>query len=607
MKKALVMILTLTIMLSCTAPVFFCASPTLFFDSSVQVLDSSVQVLDSGAYKPLPITIALKQSFEGYGIFVTLPDMSEDMTSIIPCYSFDDIDYTAEDYNALLVDLSQKTQQCFWSMESPLLEYLAGKKDKFYIKLKITYQNGIESMTQSACISRSLEEQQLPADCNLAAWYDTPIRTIQYNPLKIFGQYHFTVPANATPAELAALLPAQVPVELQITQNRQKLHNELVKYYVEWPTDISLSGATTKIAAVKLTPPQEIKVSIGEKTYSIKKTESIHFDGPELFVSFHAVDKNTKSTLLLDETTNGLRATLPLKPTGAKEILPEYSVDGGKSWVSTQDILHSSPLTSYPPRFESYTAPILDCTKAPMKDYCDKKISGFLVRLKINGGAFDGLTEPAKWPADYVYTPPRDDTNDDGGTGNNGNIGAGGGESNSGGQRPSLPQENNTSTLPPNEITVNNGDITPLNDLMVVHTEKPSALNTPPNKNHKNISLPQQEKTITFNTTEPAAGNPQETDDKNNSTNLQQDTSGMPAKPAKEEALQQAPERKLGASRAILPIAITSAVILGGATTIIAGLSSASATAAAATTATAANAEKTLMLLKRLKKLLLHK
>ncbi|MEG0116284.1 MAG: hypothetical protein RSA00_07665, partial [Hydrogenoanaerobacterium sp.] len=419
--------------------------------------------------------------------------------------------------------------------------------------------------------------------------------------------YHFTVPANATPAELAALLPAQVPVELQITQNRQKLHNELVKYCVEWPTDISLSGATTKIAAVKLTPPQEIKVSIGEKTYSIKKTESIHFDGPELFVSFHAVDKNTKSTLLLDETTNGLRATLPLKPTGAKEILPEYSVDGGKSWVSTQDILQSSPLTSYPPRFESYTAPILDCAKAPMKDYCDKKISGFLVRLKINGGAFDGLTEPAKWPADYVYTPPRDDTNDDGGTGNKGNIGAGGGESNSGGQRPSLPQENNTSTLPPNEITVNNGDITPLNDLMVVHTEKPSALNTPPNENHKNISLPQQEQTITFNTTEPAAGNPQETDDKNNSTNLQQDTSGMPAKPAKEEALQQAPERKLGASRAILPIAITSAVILGGATTIIAGLSSASASAAAATTATAANAEKTLMLLKRLKKLSLHK
>ncbi|MEG2173940.1 MAG: hypothetical protein RR135_00455 [Oscillospiraceae bacterium] len=411
---------------------------------------------------PLPFTAELRKSAIEYGVYGRLSETSDDIAEIVPCYSLDGNSYMEEKYNKWIVDASDpdlNQQQCFWQTDIPLKKFLAKEIDKFYIKMKISYHNGQVRWTEPGCISRSLEIQPVPDDFLIEAWYDTPIRMIQFKPLKIWGAYHFTVSDTSTTKELAALLPQQIPVELQFTQNGQHLINKSVPYMAMWPTDISLDNEVVEVIATEITPPEEVNVSIGTDNYQMQNLEKIPFQGMELKAIFHRIPVGTPSSLKIRATEDGISATLPLKPTGATKIVPEYSTDGGEKWITLSNVLPNCPVESTLPKQECYTVPILESDAAPMKEYLNQTIAGFSVRLRIEGGALVGLTQTETWPAAYDYVPPRDDTNEDGGTGNNGNIGAGTGGSTDAGQRPGLSQEETQMSVPSSVSTAPAADV----------------------------------------------------------------------------------------------------------------------------------------------------
>ena len=317
--------------------------------------------------------------------------------------------------------------------------------DCFYFKLEITYGDGSTAFTQTKTFERA-GPAPLPKEYQLASWYGPGVLDQALGR----GQYHFTVPSTATAAELAALLPDRVPVELQIyRQGDPTRHTALVEYAVSWPEQPLFDGSTdADVIAASITPPKTCTVTLGTKVYEVAPPAILPENGAELRATFHPATAAEATQVLLSVDNNaekkGIRATFPQKPTGATAIIPEYSLDGRTGWVPLADVLPSAPLESVPPRFESYTLGILDGATPPLADYASGAIAGFYVRLRVEGGVLAGTTQAVAWPASYDYVPPRDDSQDEGSGGNNGNIGSGNTEGNSssnGGQRPDLPEE----------------------------------------------------------------------------------------------------------------------------------------------------------------------
>ncbi|MEG2039029.1 MAG: hypothetical protein RRZ73_04800, partial [Oscillospiraceae bacterium] len=401
--------------------------------------------------EPLSFTIKLFYTHEGYSIKGTLGDISDDMVSIVPCYSLDGESYTAIkdcEWQIEPNDPDMQTQQCFWQGDKPLQDYVDKKTDTIYVKLEITYTDDTVVFTEADSIVRDTAVKPLPDDYSeIYARYDAAILMRKGRPSHFWGQYHFTVADTTTDEELMALLPKQIPVELQVSQAAQNVYTENLEYTAEWNIDdITLKGEITEINTSKITAPKEATIYIGTNIYKIEDMSRINFNDEMLRVDFHKVASGTQSELILsaygDLTSDVLQATMPLKPTGATSIIPEYSLDGGKSWISTQDIFPNAPLETAMPKIASYTVNVLDADLAPLKDYLDKKISGFMLRLKIDGGVFNGVTKEAQWPTDYEYIPPIDDTDIEGSGGNNGNVGSGNGGGTVDGQRPNLPDDN---------------------------------------------------------------------------------------------------------------------------------------------------------------------
>lgn len=142
--------------------------------------------------------------------------------------------------------------------------------------------------------------------------------------------------------------------------------------------------------------------------------------------------------------------SLPHKPSGAKSIVAEYSLDGGTSWLTVERAGGNDLVTlGYPPdmvpKQADYGAPLFfDSDKTPMKEYLEDNSRGFLVRLNIGGGVYDGISEAVPWPGDYKFDPPLtiNPAPGDGGDGNRGDVGSDddGDSAGSGGQRPDLPK-----------------------------------------------------------------------------------------------------------------------------------------------------------------------
>lgn len=269
--------------------VLLCIAGTPLFAAAV----SSPEVPDQTLAAPIPptapaFTAELVHRWEGWGLYGTLSEMTEDITAIVPCYSMDGEDYIPEEYNAWQLDSYDPDllrQQCFGQIESPLKEFLAEEIDRFYVKLQITYEGGSIVLTEAVPFDRA-GPAPLPAEYQVQAWYAVPIRNISCEPPSIRGQYHFTVPNTATPEELKALLPQTVPVELQIYRDGDPTRYEaVVDYAVQWQ-EVPPPSTNAEVLAASVTPPEACAVTIGSVVYRVKPPEILPENGPELCATF---------------------------------------------------------------------------------------------------------------------------------------------------------------------------------------------------------------------------------------------------------------------------------------------------------------------------------
>lgn len=422
--------------------------------------------VDQIAPQEVPIAPAfsaeLSFAWDGWGLYGTLEAITPEMTAVIPCYSLDGDTYVSEAYNAWQLDPDDPDllrQQCFWPMEPPLREYLSGEIDQFYLKLQITYADGSTADTRSVHFQRE-GPAPLPEGYQVEAWYAPSVRELQPPPQPPQGRYHFTISSDATSEMLTDLLPETVPVELQIYQpGAPTRYTAVVDYSVRWPQpQLAPDGQDTHISATQVVPPQQCTVTLGPVVYQLAPPEILPENGPVLLATFHPVVPGTASQLLLstdnDANGSGIRATLPHRPTGAVAIVPEWSLDGQTGWTALADVLPSAPPEHGPPRFQHHSFPVLTSADAPLADYLARTIPGFYLRVRVVGGALDGVSAVTAWPADYDYDPPRDDSEDDGGGGNRGDAGStGSGNVDSGGQRPGLPQDPTIPETTPEHLT----------------------------------------------------------------------------------------------------------------------------------------------------------
>ncbi len=443
-------ILALLLTLFCAFPAFAEDAPP---DAQPPISESGQGVGPVPPAKTVPgFSAEMVYSYEGWSIYGTLGAITADMAQIIPCYSFDGENYVAEGDNCWNIVQDELRQKAFFPNEKPISEFLAERTDFFSVRLEITYTDGGTAVTQAVEFKRSAP-RLLPDEYNVDAWYEGSVR-INGSPFS--GRYHFTVSPTATADELAALLPKTVPVELQLgrTDDRTR-HTAVVYYTVTWPAELPTGdGGDIQIWADKVEPPKSCTVNLGTEVYILAPPEIAGRFAP-LQADLHLATDDDRTVQLTENDTEqgGILATFLHKPTGATAIVVEYSTDG-KNWTELGDVLPSAPLEQAQPKMVSHTVCAMLGDAQPLTDYTNGDISGFYVRLRVEGGALSGYTEAAAWPTDYEYVPPRDDSSDDGSGGNSGNIGSGnnsGDSSTSGGQRPDLPPDGDTTQEPPSQ------------------------------------------------------------------------------------------------------------------------------------------------------------
>lgn len=398
----------------------------------------------------------LKLTSEGWGIYGTISQMTDDMTEIVPCFSFDGESYIETAYNSWGLDAADPQmlrQQCFWSNEDPIFSWINGSEKLFFVRLQITYADGATVYTQPELFQHQ-RIGDLPEDYMISGAYAPTIRMRADLPSKLWGQYCITVPESVTEEELHGLLPSKVPVELTVNKQGEAGVKQVVFFQVQWEdyfAQIKTSDEERiEVKAMEIIPSEEYWINIGMKEYRVSQEQMTQmlltgFTGIELKATFHLVKENTSGEILFSEgesgiKESGIRATLPLKPSGAKSIYVEYSLDGGHTFTSVRNIQEAYPPDTMLPKEKSYTATILNAEDAPVKQYLSGDIQGFHVRLRIEGGVFSGVTKTEGWPVEYQYIPPNDDSDDIGSGGNENNAGSGsvGGSGENGGQRPNL-------------------------------------------------------------------------------------------------------------------------------------------------------------------------
>lgn len=165
----------------------------------------------------------IEYSNQGYHAVGTFTEFLPGTSLVQPLYSLDgetwqicrQMDWnlqwlgceTAEDLKML------QNQRCLFDAHEPLNRYLAGKLDRFYLKLSITLSNGITYETQAATIERG-DPQPLPEELSPVANLVHAMLVRQWRPFNCYGQYQITVSADATPEDISALLPDTLPVNV---------------------------------------------------------------------------------------------------------------------------------------------------------------------------------------------------------------------------------------------------------------------------------------------------------------------------------------------------------------------------------------------------------
>ena len=184
----------------------------------------------------------IEYSFEGYVVKGSFTEFIPDINNIQPLYSLDgeiwqtcgvewDLQRLGTEDSDELTKL--QNQICLYDSFEPLKSYLAGELDCFYLKLRLTRENGITYETQAAIIDRGAP-QAIPEEMSFSAAFDSSMSIFERNPFCYYGRYQLTVNADATLEDIYALLPDTLPVEVQLQKGGDLVAKGIVDCPVTW-------------------------------------------------------------------------------------------------------------------------------------------------------------------------------------------------------------------------------------------------------------------------------------------------------------------------------------------------------------------------------------
>ena len=200
--------------------------------------------------------------------------------------------------------------------------------DRFYLKLHITREHGITYETQAAVIERG-GPQNIPDGITPAATFPSNMLVIDKTakPFRCYGRYQLTVCADATPDEIAALLPNTLPVEVHLSEGFNAITSGIVDCPVQWKP-LSLSGLIAGESVNLFDAAEEIVVPAGTLLNTptgifcldqpLGITEYPYTDEIDLVLNVIPADENPAGVLA--DNYNGLEMAFHLKPTGATAI-----------------------------------------------------------------------------------------------------------------------------------------------------------------------------------------------------------------------------------------------------------------------------------------------
>lgn len=345
-----------------------------------------------------------------------------------------------------------QNQICLYSTFEPLKSYLAGKLDRFYLRLHIATESGMAYETEAAVIERG-ESMPVPEEITFSANFAPTMlfrETDSSGNFVYCGRYQLTVRAGASPEEVASYLPDTLPIQVDLQKGRTHFADCTIDCPVTWkslslPTLTAGGSVTLKDAAEEIVIPggTELSTPMGYFTLS----EPLHLESgfwitDEVALVLNVVPENGNPTGALAINNNELKMAFDLKPTGATAIRAYILLDGESEWTELLGLLLLDAVNAQPTTANSGYTDILTSSQEPYSSYLAAEFAGeqpkpFFVGLKIEGGVYNGCQLILACPGTYNIPP---DLSVGGSGGNEGN--AGNGNRNDGteeGQQPNLP------------------------------------------------------------------------------------------------------------------------------------------------------------------------
>lgn len=403
----------------------------------------------------------IESSFQGYVVRGILTEVTSDISHVQPLYSLDDITYyeCGKAWDQYWMDTEEpgspeKLLNYIWLYDNfePLKSYLAETLDRFYLKLRLTKNNGITYETRAAVIDRGAP-QPIPDGITPVAMF-APSMLVRETGLPYYcGKYQLTVSANTAPEDISAFLPDTLPIEIQLPLKNDNHH--IAKCIVNCPVNwkpLSFSrlapgeSLTIPDAAEELVVPADTLLNTPMGIFQLDKPLTVGDDivTDEVRLVLNAAPEDRNPTGVLFEERDGLEIAFLLKPTGATSIQAYTLSEGESDWVKLSELPLSEVINAQPSTASSAYVYVLDNNQEPYRSYlaardAESIPTPFFVGLKIEGGVFDGRQLVLPWPD--TYDQPLALPNVGGAGGNEGNAGSvSKNDSTEEGQRPNLPQ-----------------------------------------------------------------------------------------------------------------------------------------------------------------------
>lgn len=343
---------------------------------------------------------------------------------------------------------------CLNSNNEPLRSYLEGSLDHFYLKVRLTDDNGFFYETQTVLIERGAP-QPLPEDITAGAFLASSICVREMRPFRRYGRYQITVKETAAPKKISAVLPDTLPIEVQFMKNGNAYATGIIDCPVSWkslslPSLAAGESVSIEDAAEEIVIPGGTLVQTPIGTFRLDEPLGV---GDDIFTDdvklvLNVVSKDEKPTGALTKDQDCLKLAFHLKPTGATSIRAYTISEGEKKWTAlskSSELALSDAVNAQPSTASSGYALVLDKEQEPYRSYFATEMAGgqptpFFVGLEIKGGVYDGQQLILAWPGSYEL--PLQLPKLGGAGGNESNAGAANkGDSTSEGQRPNLPQD----------------------------------------------------------------------------------------------------------------------------------------------------------------------